>query len=81
MPGEYNNDFLPWTGRYLDGFENKINMHAYANPDTQSNGAGFGFIRFDIEKNEVTFECWPREADVLQADAKQFIGWPVSIKL
>ena len=81
MPGEYNNDFLPWTGRYLDGFENKINMHAYANPDTQSNGAGFGFIRFDIEKNEVTFECWPREADVLQADAKQFVGWPVSVKL
>lgn len=24
---------LPWTGDYLDGFDNKITMHAYANPD------------------------------------------------
>ncbi|MFU8893497.1 MAG: hypothetical protein ACNA8L_07705 [Luteolibacter sp.] len=23
---------LPWTGDYLDGFDNKITMHAYANP-------------------------------------------------
>ena len=81
MPGENNNDLLPWTGRYLDGFKNKITMQAYANPDTKSNGAGFGFIRFNIEKNEVTFECWPRESNVLKADAKQFTGWPVTVKL
>ena len=81
MPGENNNDILPWTGRYLDGFKNKITMHAYANPDSESNGAGFGFIRFNIEKNEVTFECWPRNADVTQPEAKQFTGWPLTIKL
>ena len=81
MSGENNNDLLPWTGRYLDGFKNKITMHAYANPDTKSNGAGFGFIRFDIEKNKVTFECWPRESNVLNADAKQFTGWPLTVQL
>ena len=81
MPGDNSNGILPWTGRYLDGFKNKITMHAYANPDTQSHGAGFGFIRFDIQKNEVTFECWPRDADVSLPDAKQFAGWPVKVKL
>ena len=81
MPGENANEILPWTGRYLDGFNNKITMHAYANPDTQSNGAGFGFIRFNIEKNEVTFECWPRGEDVKAPQAKQFTGWPFTVKL
>ena len=52
MPGENNNNILPWTGRYYDGFKNKITMHAYANPDSESNGAGFGFIRFHIEKKK-----------------------------
>ena len=40
-PGEKSNKKLPWTGRYLDGFKNKITMHAYANPDSPSNGAGY----------------------------------------
>ncbi|MEC7125202.1 MAG: hypothetical protein VXW16_04975 [Bacteroidota bacterium] len=81
MPGENNNNILPWTGRYYDGFKNKITMHAYANPDSESNGAGFGFIRFNIEKKEVTFECWPRGEDVSQPNAKQFTGWPLTVKL
>lgn len=81
MPGKNNNDLLPWTGNYLDGFKNKITMHAYANPNSESNGAGFGFIRFNIENNEVTFECWPRDADVTQPEAKQFTGWPITVKL
>ena len=81
MAGENSNEILPWTGRYLDGFKNKITMHAYANPDSESNGAGFGFIRFNTEKNEVTFECWPRNENVTNSDAKQFKGWPITIKL
>jgi hypothetical protein len=81
MPGENNNDILPWTGRYFDGFKNKITMHAYANPDSESSGAGFGFIRFNLEKKEVTFECWPRGEDVSKPHAKQFKGWPITVKL
>ena len=27
---------LPWTGDYLDGFGNRITMHAYANPESAS---------------------------------------------
>jgi len=75
--GPNGNDILPWTGNYLDGFNNKITMHAYANPDSDSNGAGFGIVKINNEK--ITFECWPRFADVTQADAKQFKGWPVII--
>lgn len=80
-PGENPNDKLPWTGRYLDGFKNKINMQAYANPDSRSSGAGFGFIRFNTVANEVTFECWPRNVDLTKQGNQQFQGWPVKIKL
>ena len=55
-------------------------MHAYANPDSDSNGSGFGFIRFDTTSNEVTFECWPRNVDVTNEDSKQFLGWPLKVK-
>ena len=79
-PGKNANDLLPWTGQYLDGFNNKITMHAYANPDSDSNGSGFGLIRFDTTSNEVTFECWPRNIDVTNKDAKQFLGWPLKVK-
>lgn len=72
-------EVLPWTGDYLDGFGNKITMHAYANPENQSDGAGYGLIRFDKLTGEVTFECWPRNADVTQPGAQQFPGWPRTV--
>ncbi|WP_020570272.1 metallophosphoesterase family protein [Neolewinella persica] len=70
---------LPWTGDYRDGFDNRISVQAYANPDTPSNGAGFGVIRFHPANGEVVFECWPREADLTQPGAEQFVGWPVVV--
>jgi hypothetical protein len=80
-PGENGNLLLPWTGRYLDGFNNKITMQAYVNPESTANGAGFGLIRFNTETREVTFECWPRTVDVTSASAQQFVGWPYTISL
>ena len=80
-PGEKSNKKLPWTGRYLDGFKNKITMHAYANPDSPSNGAGYGLIIFNKIKNQVTFECWPRFEDVSKKNSKQFKGWPLKINI
>jgi hypothetical protein len=81
QPGENPNDKLPWTGNYHDGFDNKITMEAYANPDGPSTGAGYGLIRFNKASKEVTFECWPRFADVTASDAQQFTGWPVKVSL
>ena len=81
QPGENANNILPWTGRYKDGFDNKITMHAYANPESPSSGGGYGLIRFNKEKNSVTFESWPREVDVTTSTAKQFVGWPIEVSL
>ena len=72
---------LPWTGDYYDGMGNMITMHAYANPENASEGAGFGLIRFHKTLHEVTFECWPRDVFVLEKGAAQFPGWPFTIKL
>jgi hypothetical protein len=71
---------LPWLGDYRDGFNNRISMFAYANPDQQDNGAGFGFIRFSPDNGEVTFECWPRYADVTAGTGGQFVGWPRTVQ-
>ncbi|GAA0712291.1 hypothetical protein GCM10009430_02550 [Aquimarina litoralis] len=76
-----SSDRLPWIGKYLDGFHNKITMHAYANPDSPSNGAGYGMIRFRKNEKTLTFECWPRFEDVRKKGAKQFIGWPITIEV
>jgi hypothetical protein len=72
---------LPWTGNYLDGMGNKISMHAYANPENVSEGAGFGLIRFNKPTREVTFECWPRDVFVLEKGAAQFTGWPLTVQI
>ena len=81
QPGENNNDILPWTGRYLDGFGNKITMQAYVNPESPSSGGGYGLIRFDKGEQQVTFECWPRNADVTAEEAAQFTGWPFTVSM
>lgn len=83
QPGENcdSQNKLPWTGDYLDGTGNKITMYAYANPDTASFGSGYGLIRFDKSNQTVTFECWPRHADVTQPNPQQFEGWPMEIEI
>jgi hypothetical protein len=72
---------LPYTGDYLDGFNNRITMHAYANPESPSQAGGFGLIRFNKPTKEVIFECWPRDVYILEKGAKQFTGWPVTVKM
>lgn len=86
---------LPWTGDYLDGLYNRITMIAYANPefgdirtlrskqrDPEVNlGDGYGLIRFNKRTRAITFECWPRYADLNRGDAAQFPGWPVTIRM
>ncbi len=82
-PGAYpnKNTSLPWTGDYLDGFNNKISMMAYANPESNSKGGGYGLIRFNKKENTATFECWPRYIDVTRENAEQFEGWPITVSL
>ncbi len=79
--GKNNNEILPWTGQYLDGFNNKITMQAYVNPENPSRGSGYGLIRFKKADQQVVFECWPRSVDVSQDTAQQFVGWPIVVNL
>jgi hypothetical protein len=71
---------LEFSGRFHDGFGNKIMMRAYANPAPGNNqGTGYGLARFKKSTREITFECWPRFVDVTKPDAKQYAGWPVTV--
>ncbi len=71
---------LPFTGRFYDGFGNKLTMLAYVNPTTENhNAAGYGLVRFKKSTREITMECWPRHVDVTEPTARQFAGWPVKI--
>ena len=77
---------LPWTGDYEDGLGNKLTMHAYANPpadrsDERNRADGFGIARFNKVNRTITFECWPRFADVSVGESAQFSGWPVTHKM
>ncbi len=71
---------LPYTGDYLDGFNNKITMYAYANPAEQVQRGGFGLIRFNKKGRTITFESWDREVDATRPGARQMPGWPRTIK-
>jgi len=86
---------LEWTGDYLDGLQNKMTMHAYANPDfvtmnearelSEQGGEtnledGYGIARFHKPTRTITFECWPRFGDVTKSNAPQYPGWPMTIR-
>lgn len=76
---------LPWTGNYVDGLGNHIRMLAYANPvdrmDERQRADGYGIARFHKADGTVTFECWPRFANVDDGDQAQFPGWPITIRM
>lgn len=76
---------LPWTGEFEDGLGNLIRMLAYANPpdrqDETQRADGHGIVRFNKIDRTITFECWPRFADVGDGDLVQFDGWPITIRM
>ncbi len=76
---------LPWTGDFLDGLGNPMSVLAYANPedmgDEKRRADGYGLARFDKVERTITFECWPRFADVRQGDKAQFPGWPITVPM
>ncbi len=72
---------LEFTGRFHDGLGNKLTMLAYANPAEGNNQAtGHGLARFKKSTRQITMECWPRFVEVTKPDAKQFAGWPLTIR-
>ncbi|MBB5037532.1 metallophosphoesterase family protein [Prosthecobacter dejongeii] len=76
---------LPWTGDFKDGLGNRISMMAYANPpdiqDEKQRADGYGLVRFNKKHRQITFECWPRFADVKKDPQGQFPGWPITVDM
>lgn len=73
------------TGKFEDGFSNKVTVHAVGNPYQtglepaiiHNRATGYGIVRLKPSSREITMECWPRFAD--PATGQQFEGWPVTI--
>ncbi len=74
-----------YTGEYVDGFGNKISVHAISNPvftgkkpaKLYDRATGYGIVRFNKNTRDIAMECWPRQANP-ETD-KQYEGWPVVI--
>lgn len=78
-----------YTGDFLDGFQNKMTVYAVANPTLpeikqggklSTRAAGFGIVRYNKHNRTTTFECWGRNVDITDSSAKQYAGWPITIK-
>jgi len=80
---------VPYLGDYYDGMDNKITMHAYANPSEKrknkwgqwgERAPGYGLIHFNTETRKIKMECWPRGVDVSKKKAEQYKAWPITIE-
>lgn len=86
-PGKNRQPGMPeYTGQHTDGFGNKVTVWAVANPSPEENhdklttrAAGFGVVRFNKPDRTITLECWPRNVDVADPQARQYPGWPKTI--
>jgi hypothetical protein len=82
IPGRGKN-----TGDFLDGFGNKMTVHAVANPYKSGfepsriydRGTGYGIITFDKSARKLKIECWPRNVDPITNPSGQYDGWPIDI--
>ena len=81
-----------YTGKFLDGFGNYISVLAAANPteilgnvdtiaDLRAKASGYGIVRLNKKNQTITMECWPLDENPASASAKQFPGWPQTIKV
>jgi phosphodiesterase/alkaline phosphatase D-like protein len=77
-----------YTGEFLDGFGNRMTVHAVSNPVESGvepralfdRAPGYGIVTFDRATRRITFANWPRWVDATQAGAKPYPGWPITIE-
>ncbi len=80
-------DAPEYTGEHLDGFGNRMTVHAVANPVRSGREPaalydrvpGYGIVRFNRRARTITAEAWPRWVDPAADDAEQYSGWPVLV--
>ena len=89
-PGENHQAGMPlYTGRYFDGFGNRVTVLAVSNPYISGKepavlhdrAPGYGIIRLNKKSRLITLECWPRYADPESMDGGQYPGWPVTLDM
>ena len=76
------------TGEYLDGFGNKVTVHAVFNPAAvdvepkivNQRSPGYGIIELDRATQQITVSVWPRWVDPSQPGARPCEGWPIVVK-
>lgn len=76
------------TGEFLDGFGNRVTIHAVSNPTANGieptalnhRAPGYGIIKFDRSDREIEFANWPRWVDASEPGAEPYPGWPIRIE-
>ncbi|PWJ54538.1 PhoD-like phosphatase [Dyadobacter jejuensis] len=77
-----------YTGKFEDGFKNKITLHAVASPRKtglepaiiHDRATGYGIVKIDPTTRDITMECWKRSADPAKDQANgQYDGWPITV--
>ncbi|MDA3821623.1 MAG: alkaline phosphatase D family protein [Bacteroidales bacterium] len=90
LPGLDHEEGMPsYTGKYFDGFGNRMNVYAAANPvETNkepralyNRAVGYGIIKFNKPTGEIKFECWRRDANPDLGEQDMFPGWPKTISI
>jgi hypothetical protein len=88
QPGRNRRPDSPrYTGEYLDGFGNKMTVHAVSNPTAvqvepaalNQRAPGYGIVTFDRQTRRITIANWPRWVDASQPGAQPYPGWPITI--
>lgn len=86
-PLDYEAGTPRWLGKFEDGFGNKFELHAVANPHDVDRAparlfdraVGYGISRYDLESGEITLEAWPYSngPQLEGRDSHPYSGWPV----
>lgn len=82
LPGSPRN-----TGEYVDGFGNKVTVHAVFNPeqmDPEPNplmdrSPGFAIVEFGRDDRMIMISVWPRRGNSQNSQTGPVAGWPVKI--
>lgn len=89
--GNHIEGLQDYTGEYLDGLGNKVNVYAHTNPGPKSGVEpkalhdrmpGYGIVKLTKSSRNITMECWPRYVDPENPETgTQYPGWPKTINM
>jgi len=89
QPGANRDGDTPrYGGEFLDGFGNKMTVHAVSNPTANGieptwineRAPGYGIAVFERETRRIRCANWPRWVDPSAPDAAPYPGWPIVVE-